>query len=376
MALLCEEQNIIRDQARAWVDENTPVNAFRAVRDEGTGFDDATWREMVELGWTGLMVPEAHGGAGLGYMTFGLVLEQLGRNLVASPLLASSLVGVAALLESADAGHAQALLPAVAAGTAIVTLAVDEGPRHAPERTSLCAASDGAGFVLTGGKSAVLEGMAATHFIVPARGDDAAAGLAGVTLFVVPADAPGITRTTMALMDGRGYASLQFDGVKLDSSAVLGDPSRGGAVLRATLDRAAAAQSAEMLGSASRAFEMTLEYLKTRKQFGQVIGGFQALGHRAAELYSAMEISRSCAEAALQALDDGADDADALCALAKAKVGDFLYLVSNELIQIHGGIGMTDEFDAGLYLKRARAQEAAFGNRAFYRNRYAELAGF
>ena len=281
-----------------------------------------------------------------------------------------------ALLEAADEEHAQALLPAIASGEAIVTLGVDEGPRHAPDRIRLQAQRDGTGYILNGNKSAVLEGMAATHCIVAARGDDAAAGLDGVALFVVPVDVPGVTRTPMALMDGRGYASMQFDGVKLDSSAVLGDPSRGGAILRATLDRAAAAQSAEMLGSASRAFEMTLEYLKTRKQFGQVIGGFQALGHRAAELYSAMELSRSCAEAALQGLDDGAENADALCALAKAKVGDFLYLMSNELIQMHGGIGMTDEFDAGLYLKRARAQEAAFGNRAFYRNRYAELAGF
>jgi len=280
------------------------------------------------------------------------------------------------LVASGDEQHARALLPAVVFGDAIVTLAIDEGPRHAPERIGLRAGRGNTGFVLNGEKSALPEGMAATHFIVAARFDGAPAGLAGVTLFVVPANTPGVTRTAMALMDGRGYASVQFEGVMLDSDAVLGDSMQGGAILRATLDRAAAAQSAEMLGGASRAFEMTLEYLKTRKQFGQVIGGFQALGHRAAELYSAMEISRSCAEAALQALDGGADNAEALCALAKAKVGDFLYLMSNELIQMHGGIGMTDEFDAGLYLKRARVQEAAFGNRSFYRNRYAELAGF
>ena len=376
MALLTEEQNIIRDQARAWVDEKTPVNAFRAVRDEGTGFDSATWQEMVQLGWTGLIVPKSYGGAGLGYLTFGLVLEQLGRNLVASPLLASSLAGVAALIESGDEQHTQALLPAVVSGDAIVTLAIDEGPRHAPERIGLHARRDDTDFVLNGEKSAVPEGMAATHFVVAARCDAAPAGLAGITLFVVPANTPGVTRTAMALMDGRGYALVQFEGVMLDSGAVLGDSMQGGAILRSTLDRAAAAQSAEMLGGASRAFEMTLEYLKTRKQFGQVIGGFQALGHRAAELYSAMELSRSCAEAALQALDDGAGNAEALCALAKVKVGDFLYLMSNELIQMHGGIGMTDEFDAGLYLKRARVQEAAFGNRSFYRNRYADLVGF
>ena len=376
MALLTEEQNIIRDQARAWADEKAPVNAFRHVRDEGSGFDLNTWREMVELGWTGLLVPEAHGGAGLGYLTFGLVLEQLGRNLVASPLLASSLAGVVAVLEANDDAHAQQLLPGIVSGEVITTLAIDEGPRHAPQRISMQAQSNADGFVLSGVKSTVMEGMSATHFIVAARTDTAAAGMDGLSLFVVPADAPGLTRTDMQIMDGRGYAVVQFDGVQLESGAVLGQVGAGGAVLAVTLERAAAAQSAEMLGGASRAFEMTLEYLKTRKQFGNIIGGFQALGHRAAEMYGAMELSRSCAEAALTGPDAGAEDASELCALAKAKVGDCLFLMSNELIQMHGGIGMTDEFDAGLYLKRARAQEAVFGNRAFHRNRYAELIGF
>jgi alkylation response protein AidB-like acyl-CoA dehydrogenase len=146
--------------------------------------------------------------------------------------------------------------------------------------------------------------------------------------------------------------------------------------LEAILDRACIGLAAEMLGTASRAFDMTLDYLKTRRQFGSVIGSFQALGHRAAALYSLMEQSRSCVEAALQAVDAGADNVPEMASLAKCQVGKFLFLMSNELIQIHGGIGMTDDFDAGLYLKRARVLEASFGNRAFHRDRYARLKGF
>ncbi len=378
MAALTEEQSIIRDQAKAWAAEQAPVQAFRAMRDSGaaTGFEPKTWSAMAELGWTGIVIPEAYGGSDLGYLTFGLVLEELGRNLTASPLFASGLVGAAALVLGGTEAQKQALLPAIAKGSAIATLAVDEGPRHAPAGTALRAERDGSGYRLSGEKTFVFEGLAATDLIVAARTAGSPGETAGITLFLIPADTAGVNRTPMQTMDSRGYATIRFDSVPTPAEAVLGETDNGFGLLDAVLDRGRAGLGADMLGTAAQAFDMTLEYLKTRKQFGQVIGGFQALGHRAAALFSGMELARSCVEAALQALDDDAPDTAQLCSLSKAKMGEHLFQMSNQLIQIHGGIGMTDEFDAGFYLKRARVLEAAFGNRAFHRDRYARLLGF
>lgn len=378
MAALTEEQAMIKDQASSWVTKQAPVQMFREMRDSGTevGFTAETWAEMAEMGWAGIIIPEEYGGTDLGYLTFGVVLEQLGQNLTASPLFASALVGAAAILLGGSDDQQKALLPGIADGSSIVTLALEEGPRHAPEKTALKAERTENGFTLNGSKTFVLEGMSATSFIVVARTSGNAGDTNGISLFVVPADAAGLSQTKLNTVDSRGYANLAFDGVDVSADDVLGKVDEGFVILEATLDRARAGLGAEMLGTASQAFEMTLEYLKTRVQFGQVIGSFQALGHRAAGFYSQKELARSCVEAALQAIDADAANIDEMCSLSKCKVGDFLHDMSNELIQIHGGIGMTDEFDAGFYLKRARVLEAAYGNQAYHRIRYAELMGF
>lgn len=378
MAALTEEQTMIKDQASSWVTKQAPVQMFREMRDSGTeaGFTAETWAEMADMGWAGIIIPEEYGGTDLGYLTFGVVLEQLGQNLTASPLFASALVGAAAILRGGSDDQQKALLPGIADGSSIVTLALEEGPRHAPEKTALTAEKTANGFTLNGKKTFVLEGMSANSFIVVARTSGNAGDTNGISLFVVPADAKGLSRTKLNTVDSRGYANLAFDGVEVSADDVLGKVDEGFAILEATLDRARAGLGAEMLGTASQAFEMTLEYLKTRVQFGQVIGSFQALGHRAAGFYSQKELARSCVEAALQAIDADAANIDEMCSLSKCKVGDFLHDMSNELIQIHGGIGMTDEFDAGFYLKRARVLEAAYGNQAYHRIRYAELMGF
>lgn len=378
MAALTEEQTLIREQASAWVVDKSPVSAFRAFRDSGSGegYEPATWNAMIEMGWSGILVPEANGGSNLGYLTFGLILEQTGRQLTASPLFASALVGASALVLAGSAAQREALLPQVVDGSAVLTLAIDETNRHAPAHTALAATADGDGFTLSGDKVFVQEGMSATHFVVVARTADAPGDASGLSLFLVEADAAGLSRTASSTFDSRDHARLNFDGVKVSQNALLGEAGEGMAVLEPLLDRARAGLAAEMLGTASAAFDMTLEYLKTREQFGKVIGSFQALGHRAAALFSSKEQTRSCVEAALQAIDAGDDNTAELASLAKFKAGQFLYDMSNELIQIHGGIGMTDEFDAGLYLKRARALEAMFGNRAFHRERYAQIKGF
>lgn len=378
MAALTEEQTMIKDQAKSWVMEQAPVQKFRELRDEGdsSGFTAQTWSAMIDMGWTGIIVPEQYGGSNLGYLTFGVVLEEIGRQLTASPLLSSALVGASAILLGGSDAQKQSWLPGIVDGSAILTLAVDESPRHAPETVALKARKTTDGIELTGTKTFVPEGAMVTALIVAARTSGSPGETRGITLFVVPADAPGITRTSLKTVDSRGYADVEFNRVMVDGDAVLGEVDQGYAVLDAILDRARAGLAAEMLGTAAQAFDMTLDYLKTRNQFGQVIGSFQALGHRAAGLFTEMELARSCVEGALSAIDNGADDIAQLCSLSKAKAGDFLHHVSNELIQIHGGIGMTDEFDAGFYLKRARVVEAIFGNQAFHRNRYAKLLDF
>jgi len=378
MAALTEEQALLKDQAATWAREHAPVSAFRAMRDSGNPqcFDKGTWAEIAELGWASIVVPEEYGGVGMGFLTFGVVAEELGRHLVASPLLASGLAGATALVIAGDAEQKQTWLPRIGEGSVVLTLATDEGPRHAPSRVATRALAHDAGYTLRGAKMHVLEGMAADAFVVSARTSGEPADSDGISLFLVDADAAGVARERLVAADSRGYASLRLDDVRIPASALLGPIGQGAALLDAILDRARAGLAAEMLGVAGRAFEMTLDYLKTRVQFGQVIGGFQALGHRAAGLFTEMEMARSCVEAALQAIDADSADVPRLCSLSKAVAGDFLHHMSNELIQMHGGIGMTDEFDAGLYLKRARALETTWGNQAFHRDRYATLHGF
>ena len=362
MAVLSEEQSMLRDAAKSWVQEKSPVTAFRKMRDSGAelGYDTAAWNEMAEMGWAGVIIPEEYGGSNFGYLSLGLILEELGRTLTASPLLASGLAAASALVLGGSDAQKSEWLPKIAEGTVVGALAIDEGAHHAPDKIA-ATVKDGK---LTGKKTFVLEGMAAGIIIVSGKGPD------GPGLFLVKGDDPGVTRTRLHLADSRGAANIEFKGAAAE-------PLSGGAeLIDKVLDRARAGVAAEMLGSALQAFETTLDYLKVRVQFGQVIGSFQALQHRAAKMFTDLELSRSAVEAALAAIDADSPDVPELVSLAKAKMGDTFHLVSNEMVQMHGGIGMTDAHDAGFYLKRARAAEAAFGNQAFHRDRYARLQGY
>jgi alkylation response protein AidB-like acyl-CoA dehydrogenase len=378
MAVLTEEQSLLRDAARTWAQEKSPVSAFRRMRDSGArlGFEPDTFAEMARMGWTGVVIPEEYGGSAFGFLGMGLILEETGRTLTASPLIASALAGASAIVLAGTDAQKQAWLPGIAAGETIATLAVDEGAHHAPTKVALIAVRDGDGYRLSGAKTFALEGMAADVFVVSARTSGAVSGVEGISLFLVPADAAGLSRKALRLVDSRGAANLGFDNVVVGADALLGAEGAGGPVLEKVLDRARAGLAAEMLGAALQAFETTLDYLKTRVQFGQVIGAFQALQHRAAKMFTELELARSCVEAALAAIDNDTADVPQLVSLAKAKAGDTLHLVSNEMVQMHGGIGMTDTHDAGLYLKRARAAEATFGGQSFHRDRYARLQGY
>jgi len=378
MAVLNEEQTMIRDSAKSWVQEKSPVTAFRKVRDSGNldGFDRKAWEEMAELGWAGILIPETYGGTGLGYLTLGLVLEETGRTLTASPLLSTALTATTALLLGGNEAQKKKWLPRIAEGKAIGTLAVDEGAHHAPEKIALKAEKSGSGYKLNGNKVFVMDGGAADFIVVAARTSGKPGEKNGITLFVVEGNASGLTREKLKSVDSRGVANLSFKDVNVPADAVLGSVDGGFGILEATLDRARAGVAAEMLGHSVQSFETTLDYLKTRVQFGQPIGSFQALQHRAAKMFTDLELTRSCVEAALQAIDREANDVPQLASLAKAKAGDAVHLISNEMVQMHGGIGMTDQHDAGLYLKRARVQERTFGSSSYHRDRYATLLGY
>ncbi|MFN3513096.1 MAG: acyl-CoA dehydrogenase family protein [Phenylobacterium sp.] len=362
MAVLNEEQSMLRDAAKSWVQEKSPVTAFRKMRDSGVelGYDAAAWNEMAEMGWAGVIIPEEYGGSNFGYLSLGLILEETGRTLTASPLLATGLTAASALILGGSDAQKSEWLPKIAAGEVVGALAVDEGPHHNPDKVE----TKFEGGKITGKKAFVLEGLAADLLIVSAKGSD------GIGLYLVKADDAGVKRTRLQLADSRGAANIEFSGAAAE-------PLSGGRdLLEKVLDRARAGVCAEMLGAAVQAFETTLDYLKVRVQFGQVIGSFQALQHRAAKMFTDLELARSAVEAALTAIDNDSPDVPELVSLAKAKMGDTFHLVSNEMVQMHGGIGMTDAHDAGFYLKRARACEAAYGSQSFHRDRYARIQGY
>ena len=378
MALtLDEDQSLIQDTAREFCTTRAPVAQLRALRDrqDPLGWDADTWRAMVELGWAGIAVPEAHGGTGFGWQALGAILTETGRQLTASPLLATVVVGSAALLRG-NAEQQAAHLPAIAAGERTFALALEEGPHHAPCSIATSARRDGDDFVVDGRKTFVLDGHVADVLLVVARTSGASGDRAGLTLLLVPGDAAGVTRVRTHLADSRNAANVTLEGVRVPADAVLGTVDDGAAILEPVLDHARIALAAEMLGTAEEAFARTVSYLQERKQFGVVIGSFQGLKHRAADLYAELQLARSVVLDALSALDEDRDDVPQLASLAKAKVGEVLHAVSNEAIQMHGGIGMTDEFDIGFYLKRARVAEAAFGAVRFHRDRYAALSGY
>jgi alkylation response protein AidB-like acyl-CoA dehydrogenase len=370
--VLSSEARMVRDTAHEFFRERSPIIAFRRLRDDrdATGFSRALWREMADLGWTGFLVPEDHGGSGFGMAGLGQVMEAAGRTLAATPLVSTALLGASLLDVGGSEAQKSEYFPGLVGGETIFALALEEGSHHAPARIATTATRDGEGWRLDGRKTFVLDGHVADTLVVVARSP------AGITLFLVPADAPGITRTRTLMVDSRNAANIVFDGVIVPADAMLGRDGGGGDILETVLDRARAGLAAEMLGSSAEAFERTVQYLKDRKQFGVPIGSFQSLKHRAAQMFCEIEVTRSAVLAALSALDERANDAAPLASLAKAKASDTFFLVGNEAIQMHGGIGMTDEHEIGFFTKRARVAQASFGDSRFHRDRYAALMGY
>lgn len=379
MALvLTEEQVMLRESAAGLLAEKAGVAQLRALRDadDELGFSREVWREIAAMGWPGIAVAEAYGGLGYGYTGLGLVLEQAGRHLSPTPLQASVLIGATAVDALGTEAQKQTLLPALAAGEVLVSLALQEAARHAPEQTAMAAAASGDGYTLTGSKILVLDALAADHFVVIARTAGSAGDSAGLTAFLVPADAPNLTVERRSLVDSRGVGALRFDGVEVAADAVMGEPGQAWDGLSRTLDIANIGLASELLGLATQAFELTVAYLKERKQFGRVIGSFQGLQHRAAELFAELELSRSIVLQALQAIDAEDPELSKLASAAKAKLCEVAQRATNEGIQMHGGVGMTDEYDIGLFIKRARVAQHCFGDYNYHLDRFARLSGF
>ena len=378
--ILNEEQTMLKDSAKDFCATNTPIGQLRKLRDEANadGFDRATWGSMVELGWAAIPWDEEHGGLAFGYKGLGVVTEESGRTLTASPLYASVWVGGTVINVAGSAAQNAELLPQLAAGEMLLALALEESHKHNPYGISTTATANGDGYTLDGSKTFVLDGHVADKLIVVARSSGEAGSRQGLSLFMVDREAQGVTVTRTLMADSRNAANVVLSGVQVGSDALIGELDKAADALDQALDIARIGLTAEMLGGIQECFERTVEYLKERKQFGVAIGSFQALKHRAADMFCEIELSKSCVLDALTALDEGRDREDIakLASLAKAKVGETYNLVSREGIQMHGGIGMTDEFDIGFFIKRAAVAEQTFGDVNFHRNRYGELEGY
>jgi len=378
--ILNEEQTMLKDTAKEFCASNAPISQLRKLRDSESkdGFDRDTWTKMVELGWAGIPFPEEYGGLAFGYKGLGVVTEETGRTLAASPLFATVWTGATAINLGGSDAQKSDLLPKVAAGECLLALAVEEGTRHAPYTIGTKATEAGGGYTITGKKTFVLDGHVADKLVVVARTSGKKKDRDGLTLFLVDRTAPGVKVTRTKMVDSRNAANIQLKDVQVSRSAVLGGIGKGADVLDRTLDIARIGIAAEMLGSLQECFERTVQYLKDRKQFGVPIGSFQALKHRAADMFCEVELSKSVVLEALTALDDGrsAEEVAKLASLAKAKVGETFTRVSREGVQMHGGIGMTDEFDIGFFIKRSAVAEQIFGDVNFHRDRYGALEGY
>jgi len=382
MALvLSEDQQLLKDSAKNFCEQSAPVSVLRGLRDnkDEQGYDQAIWSQMIELGWAGMAIPQAYGGFDFGYGGLGVVLEETGKTLVSSPLISTVLVGATAIVQLGSETQKQDLLPKIVAGELLTALALDEHTSHNPSKIATTATKVDGGYSLNGSKTFVLDGHIADLLIVAARTSGETIGEQGISLFLVDANAKGLSVARTIMVDSRNSSNIQFNNVVVAENALLGELDQGFKGLDSVLDIARIGIAAEMLGSMQAVFESIVEFLKQREQFGVLIGSFQGLQHRAAEMYSEIELCKSAVRAALAGLDDPDTtqvEIAELASMTKAKLSEVFFLVSNEGIQMHGGIGMTDEFDVGFFIKRARVAQQFLGDASFHRDRYATLNGF
>jgi len=372
MALvITEEQQMLKTSAKEFLNKKSPIEKLRQLRDskDAIGYDKNLWKEMAEMGWASLNIPEAYGGLDFGYTGLGQILEETGRTLTASPLVSTVLLGATAINLGGNVLQKEELLPRIAAGELVLTLAFEEGRHHHPTLINTTAAKTTDGFIINGTKQAVIDGHVSDQFIVVAKAES------GIELFLVNANSEGVSTERFISMDSRNYAKINFENVTVSENAKLTEYESGETLLEKTLDIARIGLAAEMLGGIQEAFERTVAYLKEREQFGVKIGSFQALQHQAAKMFCEIELCKSIVIKSLKAIDENNEDLPRLASLAKAKSGQVYQLVSNEGIQMFGGIGMTDDEEIGFFLKRARVVQRMLGDANFHLDRLAKMKG-
>lgn len=379
MALvLNEEQEMLKESAQGFLAEHAPVSELRAQRDAGSdkGYSDTLWSQMANMGWAAILVPEEYGGLAFGHVGMAQIVEQSGRTLTASPLLSTAILGVTAINVAGSEVQKSELLEAIAGGELTMALAVDETIHHDPVQTAMSAVSKDDGYVLNGEKRFVVDGSTADKLIVATRTSGSPGDMKGISLFLVDRTSDGVNVQRTQMLDGRNAAIITFTNVEVSIDALLGEQDKGFAALSATLDAGNAHIAAELLGIAQESFDRTLHYMKERKQFGALIGSFQALQHRAAHWWSEIEMCKSVVLKVMQSLDEGDVKSSALASIAKAKLCEVAELSTNEAIQIHGGIGMTDEYEIGFFIKRARPAQMLLGGYNYHANRFALISGY
>src|SRR6267143_1018320 len=373
MALvLTEEQSMLRDSARGLISDKAPVAHLRSLRDskDATGFSRELWKAFAEMGFSGLLVPENFGGSGLGCVEAGVVMEEIGRTLMPSPFLSTAVLAASALSRGGSEAQKSAHLPKIADGSLLVALAVDEGAKHRPLQTTLQAVRSGNGFKPNGPKAFAVD----RHTVDPLHG--AGGERNGLTLFLVGPKANGVAVERTVMVDAHNAARIEFANVEVDADHVLGEVDQGGALLDGVLNIGRGAVASEMVGLSEEVFGRTVTYLKERKQFGKLIGEFQALQHRAAQLYVDIEVTRAAVLKALQTLDGDFERAGAAVAVAKARAGTTATLAVQEGVQMHGGMGMTDQFDIGFFMKRARVCQELFGDGNYHADQLARMKSY
>ena len=376
--ILTEEQQFLKDTAKSFSRDKTPTNHFRKLRDDNSSkcWDDSIWQEMVQLGWSGILVPEDFGGSDFGVAGISVIMQELGKTLTPSPLLATAVLGVSTIKLLGSGEQKNMYLPKIVSGEITAALAIDEGSHHSPFNIETSAKLEGDNWVLNGQKVFVIDGASADIILIVARTSGKAGESNGLSVFVADKNSAGLEISRISTADCRNYANITMNNLSLNQNTLLGEIDVAGEVVEKVLDLGRIAIASEMLGNTEEAFEITVSYLKERKQFGVAIGSFQALQHRAAKMFCEIELTKSAVMAAMHAADENSNELERLSSLAKFQAGETLHLVSNEAIQMHGGIGVTDEYDIGFYLKRARVAEQIFGTSEYHQARYANISGF
>ena len=375
---LSEDQQMLADSMRQFARKESPLTRLRAMRKNALGWEKPMWKRLGEQGWLGILYPEALGGFGGSFVEMMLILEQTGATLMSEPVLASAVLGGLPILYAGnDAQKKQYLQPMIAGDTSLALAFAESESRYGVENTALTAVKSGNGYTLNGAKCWVPNGQGADHIVVVARTSGKVGDRDGLSLFVVPAKTDGLTVKTVQGMDSHKYGNLTFKDVKTDAGALLGAEGKAYSIVERVLDYGAAAAVAEGVGIAQEMLMMTVGYLNTRKQFGVLIGSFQGLQHRAVDMFVEAELVRSMAiEAAIKVDSPDEEERKGVVSAAKTQLSIGGKFVSQQSLQLHGGIGVTDEHDIGLYFKRMHHLNILCGDEMYHAARYASLPGF